>query len=64
MQRVVWNNGNGLAHAPLLASATGNGLCRVDWLMGRWLKERIPYYGVEGIRNEVEADDEMEEDSD
>lgn len=64
VQRVVWNNGNGLANAPLLASSTGCGLCRVDWLEGRWLRDRIPYYGIEGIRNEVEADDEMEEESD
>ncbi|KAJ3559407.1 hypothetical protein NM688_g374 [Phlebia brevispora] len=64
VQRVVWNNGNGLANASRLASATGCGLCRVDWLTGKWLKERMPYYGIEGIRNEVDADDYMEDDSD
>ena len=29
VHRVVWNMGNGLANAPLLASGTGSGLCRV-----------------------------------
>jgi transcription factor C subunit 6 len=61
---VVWNNGNGLANASLLASATASGLCRVDWLEGRWAKSRIPYNGIEGIRAEVEADEDMDEESD
>lgn len=56
--------GNGLESAPLLASATGSGLCRVDWLLGRWMKDRIPYYGVEGIRQEVDGSDEMDDESD
>ncbi|TCD70271.1 hypothetical protein EIP91_004172 [Steccherinum ochraceum] len=64
VQRVVWNDGNGLAAAPLLASATGSGLCRVDWLMGRWYKDRIPYSNVETIRQEVEGEVGMDEDSD
>ena len=64
VQRVVWNSGNGLANAPLLASATGCGLCRIDFLKGKWLKNRMPYYGIEGIRAEIDADDEMDEDSD
>ncbi|KAI0086148.1 hypothetical protein BDY19DRAFT_996057 [Irpex rosettiformis] len=62
--RVCWNNGNGLANASLLASATASGLCRVDWLTGRWAKSRVPYDGIEGIRAEVEADEEMDEESD
>ena len=62
MHRVVWNGGNGLANAPCLASATASGLCRVDWLTGRWIQDRMPYYSVEGIRNEIEADDEMDSD--
>ena len=63
VQRVVWNNGNGLGNASLLASATGSGLCRIDWLSGKWLKDRLPYYGIEGIRNERDEDDQMDEDS-
>ncbi|CAL1705390.1 unnamed protein product [Somion occarium] len=63
IHRVVWNMGNGLAAAPLLASATGSGLCRVDWLMGRWMRDRIPYNGVEVMRQETDAEDMMDEDS-
>lgn len=63
IQRVVWNTGNGLGGAPLLASSTGSGLCRIDWLLGRWMRERIPYYGIEGIRQEVDDRDVMDEDS-
>ena len=40
VQRVSWNSGGGLARAPLLASGTGSGLCRVDWLLGRLVKGR------------------------
>ncbi|PCH37809.1 hypothetical protein WOLCODRAFT_95877 [Wolfiporia cocos MD-104 SS10] len=57
VQRVVWNQGNGLACAPWLASATGSGLCRVDWLLGRWIRDRVPYYGIEGIRGEIDEED-------
>jgi transcription factor C subunit 6 len=42
--------------APLLASATGSGLCRIDWLIGSWNKNRIPYGGIEGIRMEADVD--------
>ncbi len=34
VQRVVWKAGNGLGWAGMLASATGSGLCRVDYLEG------------------------------
>ncbi|GBE81838.1 hypothetical protein SCP_0402120 [Sparassis crispa] len=61
IHRVAWNSGNGLGRAPLLASATGSGLCRVDWLLGRWIKNRIPYYGIQGIRQETDIADEDEE---
>lgn len=57
VHRVVWNAGNGLNAAPLLASGTASGLCRVDWLMGRWLREKIPYGGVVNLRGEVGADE-------
>ncbi|KAH9930681.1 uncharacterized protein B0H18DRAFT_1083768 [Fomitopsis serialis] len=63
VQRAVWNSGNGLRAAPYLASSTGSGLCRVDWLLGRWNRDRIPYNGVDRIRGEVAVDG-KEEDSD
>jgi len=49
---VVWNNGDGIASSTLLASGTASGLCRVDVLLGRWLRDKIPYGGIEGIRME------------
>lgn len=55
VHRVTWNNGNGLGGAPLLASATASGLCRVDWLMGRWIKDKTPYVSVPKMRKEVEG---------
>lgn len=64
IHRAVWNNGNGLAGAPWLASATASGLCRVDWLRGKWFGDRIPYDGVDGIRLERQTSGENEEDSD
>ncbi|KAF9473862.1 hypothetical protein BDN70DRAFT_885457 [Pholiota conissans] len=62
VHRVVWNNGNGLASAALMAAGTASGLCRIEMLAGRWLKDKIPYGGVEGIR--MEDVDAMEVDSD
>ncbi|KAF8912236.1 hypothetical protein CPB84DRAFT_1841910 [Gymnopilus junonius] len=64
VHRVVWNNGNGLASCALLAAATSSGLCRVDVLWGRWVKDKVPYGGVEGIRMEEMDPDAMEVDSD
>jgi transcription factor C subunit 6 len=61
VHRVTWNTGNGLAGAPLLASTTGSGLCRVDWLLGRWIRNKVPYVNVPNMRKEV--DDMMDEDS-
>ncbi|KAG2150679.1 uncharacterized protein EDB93DRAFT_1083923 [Suillus bovinus] len=61
VHRVTWNAGNGLGGAPLLASTTGSGLCRVDWLLGRWIRNKVPYVNVPNIRKEV--DDMMDEDS-
>ncbi|KIK97454.1 hypothetical protein PAXRUDRAFT_10176 [Paxillus rubicundulus Ve08.2h10] len=62
VHRVAWNSGNGLSGAPLLASATGSGLCRVDWLLGRWIKDKVPYVSVPDMRQEVEriSDEESE----
>ncbi|KZV71848.1 hypothetical protein PENSPDRAFT_650271 [Peniophora sp. CONT] len=63
--RVAWGSGS-IAAAPLLASATASGLCRIDWLEGRWLRDRVPYGGIEGIRLEggrsMDVDDEEESD--
>lgn len=61
VHRVTWNTGNGLGGAPLLASTTGSGLCRVDWLLGRWIRNKVPYVNVPNMRKEV--DDIMDEDS-
>lgn len=61
VHRVVWNNGNGLGAAALMAAGTASGLCRVDVLWGRWLKDKIPYGGVAGVR--MEDGDAMEVDS-
>ena len=61
--RVAWHSGAGLTSAPLLASATASGLCRVDYLEGRWMREKLPYGGVLAMRGEVEGFD-MEDDGD
>lgn len=55
-----------MAAASLLASATGSGICRVDWLDGRWVRGRVPYCSVEAIRGEVgvEEGEEADEDAD
>ncbi|ESK88790.1 hypothetical protein Moror_17124 [Moniliophthora roreri MCA 2997] len=52
---VAWNSSNGLSNAGLLASATASGLCRIDWLWGRWMKGKIPYHGIHGIRGEEDG---------
>lgn len=62
IHRVRWNNGNGPAASGLLASATASGLCRVDVLWGRWIKDKLPYGGIEQIR--MENGDAMDVDSD
>ncbi|TFK46673.1 hypothetical protein OE88DRAFT_1648431 [Heliocybe sulcata] len=61
VHRTAWNSGNGLANAPLLASATASGLCRVDWLLGRWMKDKVPYGGVDAMRATAEMDSEEED---
>lgn len=57
VHRVAWNCGNGLACASLLGSATASGICRVDWLEGRWMKGKIAYRSVENIRGEDAGSD-------
>ena len=64
MHRVVWNGGNGLANASWLASATASGLCRVDWLTGKWLNDRVIYEDIERIRGEREGAGPAEEEDD
>ncbi|KIJ44255.1 hypothetical protein M422DRAFT_228294 [Sphaerobolus stellatus SS14] len=58
--RVTWHSGSDLARAPLLASATASGLCRVDYLLGRFAQNRFPYQSVEMLRGEVEGDTDAE----
>lgn len=50
---MVWNDRNGLGRAPLLASSTAAGLCRVDWLLGNWMRNYVPYGSIQAIRGEV-----------
>jgi len=57
VHRVAWHSKAGLAAAGLLASATGSGLCRVDFLEGRWFRDRVPYDRVEAMRLEEDAMD-------
>jgi len=45
-----------MARSHLLASATASGLCRVDWLTGRFAQNRFPYGSIELLRGEVEGD--------
>jgi transcription factor C subunit 6 len=52
VQHAAWHSGAGLAAGVLLASGTGSGLCRVDFLEGRWFRDRVPYERVEAIRLE------------
>jgi transcription factor C subunit 6 len=62
--RVAWQAGGGLAAAGLLGSATAAGLCRIDWLAGRWFKEWVAYGGVDKARLEegaAEGEDEPED---
>ncbi|TRM55617.1 WD40-repeat-containing domain protein [Schizophyllum amplum] len=63
VHKVAWNSGNGLGRAGMLASATASGLCRVDLLWGRWMKDKIPYSNVEQIRMEDGAMDVESEES-
>lgn len=50
VQLAVWNNVNGINSVGLLATATGSGLCRIDNVSGRWMRDHITYGGVGGIR--------------
>ena len=63
VQRVVWNNGNGLGKCQLLASGTASGLCRIDWVKGRWFKDQTPGAGgIETLRGEVDGDGDVDMD--
>ncbi|EGN95833.1 hypothetical protein SERLA73DRAFT_187061 [Serpula lacrymans var. lacrymans S7.3] len=62
IHRVAWNSANGLGGAPWLASATASGLCRIDWLLGRWIKDKVPYGSVEAIRQDIVGSGEYESD--
>jgi len=58
IHRVAWHNGGGLARAPLLASGTASGLCRVDWLVGRFVGDKFPFKSIEVLRGEVSGENE------
>ncbi|KAF8327233.1 uncharacterized protein EI90DRAFT_3018294 [Cantharellus anzutake] len=45
VHRVAWHSGGGLHSAPLLASATASGLCRIEWMKGRG-QEGINLYSM------------------
>ncbi|GJJ12293.1 hypothetical protein Clacol_006534 [Clathrus columnatus] len=65
--KVVWNSSAGIARSPWLASATASGLCRLDWLLGRFAHDRFPYIDIQRLRGEIEVDemdDELEGDED
>lgn len=61
---VRWNSGGGLTRAPLLASATASGLCRVDYLLGHFTRGHVPYGGIKFIRKESGAEVKDETDDD
>ncbi|KAJ7644297.1 hypothetical protein FB45DRAFT_1053081, partial [Roridomyces roridus] len=63
VHRVVWNSATGLGGTPLLASATGSGLCRIDVVWGRFLNDRVPYCSVPSMRLDVEGEGEGEGDA-
>jgi len=52
VHRVVWNNGNGLGASALVAAGTASGLCRVEWVWGRWVRGKVPYGSVSAMRME------------
>lgn len=62
--KVIWNSSAGMARSPWLASATASGLCRLDWLLGRFAHDRFPYVDIQSLRGDVEMDevDELEDD--
>jgi len=63
VQRVVWNNGNGLGNCQLLVSGTASGLCRIDWMGGRWFKDQtLGPGGIEALRGEVDVDGDVDMD--
>ena len=63
VQRVAWNNGNGLGNSQLLVSGTGSGLCRIDWLGGRWFKDQtLGPDGIEALRGGVGGDGDVDMD--
>jgi transcription factor C subunit 6 len=57
VQHVAWHSWAGLTAVGLLASATGSGLCRVDFLEGRWFWDRVLYEWVEAMWLEEDAMD-------
>lgn len=67
VHRVAWNSGGGMSRAPLLASGMACGLVRIDWLVGRFWRDRIPRVSIELMRGETagnDSDGKMDQDSD
>jgi transcription factor C subunit 6 len=65
VHRAAWNSGSGIQSSPLLASGMFCGLCRIDWLPGRFYGDRVPYNDVETLRGERDGViDDQEEVSD
>lgn len=50
VHRVAWHSGGGLHSAPLLASGTASGLCRIDWMKGRGQGGMNLYLMIEHLR--------------
>lgn len=61
--RINWNNACGIGRAGLLASGTGSGLCRVDYMRGvrvedpRMVKVRAKLAGGTDEADDVDADE-------
>jgi transcription factor C subunit 6 len=49
-------------NSPFLASATASGLCRIDWLLGKFHRNRVPFVSVEAIRGEIDQGGGSEDD--
>jgi len=56
-----WNDGCGIGQASLLASSTASGLCRIDWLPGRFHDDRVPFVSIASLRGEVASSGKTDE---
>ncbi len=51
VHRVAWHSGGGLHSAPLLASGTASGLCRIEWMRGRGQDGMNLYSMIQHLRS-------------